>query len=944
MEDERDWGAKPFRFFNAWLEHKDCMKVMEDAWRINQTHRRKAMSLCMKMKELKAVLKTWAKDVFGSTQKRLEEIELELHKLDIQAEEGNSSASEVALRKTLKEELWKLNRAIESMWLQKSRINWQLLGDKNTKFFHSMASARQRKNLINSLSVEGIICEDPGQIKLAVFSHFQNLYEETMVVRRSIGEKWGGSIDSDLSNQLTAAFTEKEVWIIIKSCDGNKAPGPDGLNMLCIKKCWSFMKKDIMAFINEFHRNGKLPRGINSSFIALIPKIETAMNLSEYRPISLIGSMYKILSKVLAARIKNTIPVVVSEVQSAFSGGKNIQDGILIANEVVDGWKKGRKQGLIIKIDFEKAFDKLNWQYLWKMMKLMNFPRKWITWMKECLSSAWISVLVNGSPTKGFKMHKGVRQGDPLSPFLFIIAVEGLNWLFKRALNQGSFNGVKMGNEGLTLSHLQFADDTLVFCKASLEEVQVVKKLLEDFEEISGLKINFHKTSLCGVGVPEDNLQIFADTMGCQMHKLPIKYLGMPLGANPKRKSTWKPILDRFKSKLASWKRRYLSIGGRIVLIKSVLSSLPIFYMSLFKIPEGIVKALESIQAKFLWGGSELKRKLHLVGWPKITQAKSNVGLGIKNIKEMNDSLLLKWWWRYGMEKEALWKKVITTKYKANPSRWFPNSNLPRNASTIWKDIINTKVRNPFMHSLYMINTKIKVGDGKLTLFWLDPWLGNFLLAEAFPPIFNLVINQEESIHEVLARRTNTHQWDFHLRRNLFVWEKELFDEFLSVLDGSEILQSDGSEDKLSWLENGSASFTVKSIYDLANPSSIDLNSDFSHIWRNLAPYRVQCFIWLVLHGRVKTADFLFNLGIIHNVEDSLCKFCSIHSETLDHLFLHCDPVWTLWSNVLSWWGVKWVTPPSTKNLLSWWKVWKLKEDLGSYSNGCHMDCMEAKE
>lgn len=136
-------------------------------------------------------------------------------------------------------------------------------------------------------------------------------------------------------------------------------------------------------------------------------------------------------------------------------------------------------------------------------------------------------------------MHKGVRQGDPLLAYLFIIAAEGLNWSFKKAINcnQGTPSGISMRNEGPIITHLQFADDTLIFCKASLEEVQVIKRLLEKFEEISELRINFHKCILCGVGIVDENLQVFADVLVCQKQKFPVKYLGMPLGASPKLKS-----------------------------------------------------------------------------------------------------------------------------------------------------------------------------------------------------------------------------------------------------------------------------------------------------------------------------------------------------------------------------------------------------------------------
>lgn len=226
--------------------------------------------------------------------------------------------------------------------MQKSRVNWQLEGDKNTKFFHAMASSRQRRNEICSIMVNNTLVEEPKAIKEAVYNYYKNLYEEDWDSRPYFKRRYGQAIDDNMASELVESFSEQEVWNSIKSCDGNKAPGPDGFNTQSIKMGWTFMKKDIMAFMDEFHRNCRLPKCINSSFITLVPKVDNPLELKDYRPISLIGCMYKILAKVLATRIKSTIPTVIGEVQSAFSGGKNIQDGIQIANEVVDFWKKSR--------------------------------------------------------------------------------------------------------------------------------------------------------------------------------------------------------------------------------------------------------------------------------------------------------------------------------------------------------------------------------------------------------------------------------------------------------------------------------------------------------------------------------------------------------------------------------------------------------------------------
>lgn len=398
----------------------------------------------------------------------------------------------------------------------------------------------------------------------------------------------------------------------------------------------------------------------------------------------------------------------------------------------------------------------------------LGLGEKWVGWIKSCISTSRISVLVNGSPIEEFSPQKGLRQGDPLSPFLFNIAAKGLNLLMERAKETGLIRGASVGPNALKISHLQFADDTIIFCDAEWEEIIMIKRILRCFEVMSGLKINFHRSTVCGIGVEEMRVIEFATKLNCLSQRLPLTYLGLPLDANPRSRSTWQPMVEKFKKKLASWKRRFLSFVGRLTLIRSVLSSLPLFFLSLFKMPVGVAKTTDKIQSSFLWGDSETSRKIHLVNWKEVTMDKNNGGLGIRDLRLVNQCMLLKWWWRFAIEEGVLWKSVVCSKYGYSGGKWWPSVTDLSLVSKIWRDIVDIAQSSPNLFSFFVENTEITIEDGRRIRFWDDNWFSKSSLRTQFPRLYQLSTEKGSSLSKIQARRDLSNKWLFSFRRTLY--------------------------------------------------------------------------------------------------------------------------------------------------------------------------------
>ena len=288
---------------------------------------------------------------------------------------------------------------------------------------------------------------------------------------------------------LDSRFEKEEIIQVVKDLQGDKSPGPDGFTMAFFQKCWRVLESDIMGFFDEFFEKGTFAYSLNATFVTLILKKQNALNIKDFRPISLIGSIYKILAKVLANRLRRVLDGLVSESQNAFVGGRQTLDSVLIANECLDSRVKSRIPGVVCKLDIEKAYDHVNWDCLIYLMDRMGFGSRWKTWIRTCISSVRFSVMVNGSPSGFFGSSRGIRQEDPLSPLLFLLVMEVLSRMLHRTEEAGFIRGFKAGNgveDDFHVSHLLFADDTIVFCDAEHEQLLHLRMVLSCFEAVTG--------------------------------------------------------------------------------------------------------------------------------------------------------------------------------------------------------------------------------------------------------------------------------------------------------------------------------------------------------------------------------------------------------------------------------------------------------------------------
>lgn len=434
--------------------------------------------------------------------------------------------------------------------------------------------------------------------------------------------------------------------------------------------------------------------------------------------------------------------------------GRNILEGVAILHETIHELHRKRLSGVILKIYFEKAYDKVKWPFLFQTLRMKGFAPKWISWVRSFIMGGSVAVNVNDDVGKFFQTKKGLRQVDPLPPILFNIVADMLAILINRAKEHGQVSGVVPHLIDGGLSILQYADDTIIFMENDLEKARNMKLLLGAFEQISGLKINFHKSEVLCFGDAQDSLESYLELFGCKHGDFPLKYLGLPIHFKKLRNSDWKIIEERVEKRLASWKGKHLSIGGRLTLINSVLNSLPLYMMSFFAIPKGVLRKLDYFRSRFFWQGDKSKKKYRLARWTILCQPKDQGGLGIHDLNIKNTTLLSKWLFKL-LTSDDTWQQLIRNKYLGS------------------KPLVEVDWKTGDSHFLYsLMKVKqdflcfgtFKIKNGSHVRFWEDTWLGGQGLKDQYPRLYNITRAKFKTIVEVLTNNETIFSW----RRTLF--------------------------------------------------------------------------------------------------------------------------------------------------------------------------------
>lgn len=429
----------------------------------------------------------------------------------------------------------------------------------------------------------------------------------------------------------------------------------------------------------------------------MVPKVACPSSVMEFRPIACCNVLYKIITKVLCNRLKMVLPSLISKNQGAFVHERFIVHNIMVCQDLVKHYgRKGVRPSVLMKLDMKKVYDTIGWDFLQEMLVALKFPSHFVNLIMVCVRTPKFSLMINGSLHGFFEAKRGIRQGDPMSPLLFVICMEYMSRVMNILQEVPRFS-FHPRCKNLKLNHLVFADDVILCCKGDFPSAYLILQAFQIFSNSSGLRINEMKSEFYSAGMDHNTIQRIREVSGFRHSRLPFRYLGVPISARRVSVGECHVLVDKMCAKIKVWQSRNLSYSGTLQLVNLVLLSIHIYWAQIYIMHRSVLEKIEQVCRAYLWHGTHFSMKAGNVAWDRVCLEKKAGGMGIRNINLWNKAAMMKYVWAITAKQDSMWIKWVNGVYIKAENWWeyTPNSG----SSWYWKQSCRMKEEAKIIYS-----------------------------------------------------------------------------------------------------------------------------------------------------------------------------------------------------------------------------------------------------
>ena len=846
-------------------------------------------------------------------------LEREIKQLEEQVQNNlkDISMDEILLLNDKKEKLEEIRKIKMDGVMLRSRCRYEDLGEKPTKYFLNLQNRNYQDKVINHLIDEnGEEIYKTKDILEAQKSYYKNLYDETIEVDDTpISEIIGKNekqLNDDEAELLEGEITYEELKIALKNMKNSKSPGNDGFTAEFFKFFWVDLGEYILKSINYAYRHGLLSVTQTQGIITCLPKPNKARNiLKNWRPISLLNVIYKMMSAAIANRLKTVLSKLVNQDQKGFITGRYIGENIRLVYDVLFETKQQQIPGLLLSIDFQQAFDSISWKFIHKVLDYFNFGPSIKRWIKLFQTGVESSILQNGFMSDFFQLKRGCRQGDPISPYIFILYVEVLGMMIRKS---SDVKGIKINGTEFKLS--QYADGTQMFLDGSESSLRSALIILKQFYLMSGLNINLDKTKALWIGSMCKSSNIICREFNIDWEQEPLKILGVIF--SPEVFDIWdhnlESVMKKVQSMIKIWSKRKLTLIGRITVIKSLmLSRFAYLFLALPNPPGDLIKSLERMLFKFLWnkGPDRISRK-------QIVKNVESGGLRMVEFNAFISSLKVTWLRRLILNSEnnnwSLLSGLNFNELVCLGDQYFKGK-IRNLHNPFWRDLLNS------LHTFYSVIKIEELDDILCTPLWCNSKLSkneNFLFKNWFEMGVRNVIDIVD---------TNGYIYEFEQLKQIYNLKGTYLDyqRLINKLPKTwrDVINENNEKCKFSKFNvqiNCYLKLIMKdkkgsrSIYDKILPVKEQVqinrwNTDLGQITieeqklgnanlKYINEIKLRDFQFKINNKILVTNSFLYK---INKIDNHLCSFCQKETESIYHLLCTCDIVKAFWDTFKTW-------------------------------------------